>query len=337
MRKPICRKLMFAALMVWLLLSFTACGSEKEEGGNPVNGNTKELAEGVLMVVGNESVTYEEAFAYIYMLKQQYEPAMGKNIWDFQVEEGVTFETYAKDQIVDELTQVKIICQQGEKLGIELDEDEIWEAKNMAARFMETVSEEDAAEYRLTEEQMADVYEDHILAEKVYEITTNEVDTNISDEEAKQITVQYLMVMTEGTDENGNQVHMNEEEKKQAKKKAKALYKEALQLDGSFCSFADANTDAEEVEVTFGKSDMPEDFGEAAMALKSEEMSQLITGKKGYYIVYCVSDYDEEATLAKKEKIISEEQDELFRQKYTEWSEKYKLIISTALWDEIKF
>lgn len=335
MKKTAYKRIVFSILMILLLFSLTACG-DAEENVN-IDGNAKELAEGALMVVGDESVTYEEAFAYIYMLKQQYEPGMSENIWDFQIEEGVTFEDYVKEQIVDELTQVKIICQQGKKLGIELDEDEMQEAKNMAANFMETVSEEDAEEYRLSEELMASVYADHILAEKVYEISTNEVDTNISDEEAKQITVQYLMVMTKGTDENGNQVDMNDEEKKQAKKKAKALYEDAKDLSTSFYSFADAESDVATVEITFGKNDMPEDFGEAAMKLKTDEMSKLITGENGYYIVYCVSDYDEDATLAKKEEIIAKAQDELFRQKYAEWSEKCKLIISTKVWDEIEF
>lgn len=337
MKKTRYRKALQGLFMLLVLFSLTACTGENTADTIDIEGKAKDLAEGVLMVVGSESVTYEEAFVYIYMLRQQYEPAMSENIWDFQVEEGVTFETYAKDQIVDELVQIKLICQEGRKQGIELDEDEVQEAKNMAVRFMETVNEEDAAEYSLTEELLSAVYEDHILAEKVYEIVTNEVDTSISDEEAKQITVQYLMVMTKGTDENGNQVNMNDEEKKQAKKEANALYKEAKGLSSSFYSFADANTDAQEVEITFGKSDMPKDFGEAAMSLKTEEMSKLITGENGYYIVYCVSDYDEEATLAKKEEIIAKKQDKLFRQKYAEWSENCKLIISTAVWDEIKF
>ena len=328
------KKLIFILLAGLMLCTLTACGGKDEMD---MEGNVKELAEGVLMVVGNESVTYEEAFAYVYMLKQQYEPAMGENIWDFQVEEGIDFESYAKDQIVDLIMQVKIICQQGEKLEIHLTEDEIWEAKNMAVRFMETVSEEDAAEYRLTEELMAGIYEDHILAEKVYEIVTNEVDTNISDAEARQMTIQYLMVMTEGTDINGNKVEMNEEEKKQAKKEAKALYKKAKELTTNFYAFAEANTDAPEVEITFGKNNMPKDFGDAAMSLKTDQMSKLITGNNGYYIIYCVNDYDEDATMAKKEAIIAERKDELFRQKYLEWSERIKLVISTAVWDAMEF
>ena len=49
---------LFVSLMVCML---TACGGDDELDPNA---NIKELAEGVLMVIGNESVTYEEAFAY---------------------------------------------------------------------------------------------------------------------------------------------------------------------------------------------------------------------------------------------------------------------------------
>ncbi len=325
------RKIRFGLLIGLLLFSLVACNGGEGNGG-------AEQTKNALMVVGNKSVSYEEAFAYIYMLKQQYEVSMGENIWDFEVEKGVTFEEYAKEHIVDELTQLKMIGQEGEKLGIVLDEDEIQEAKNMAVDFMTTVSKEDRETYSLTEELMASIYEDHILAEKVYEVITNEIDTNISDDEAKQMTIQYLVVMTDGVDKNGNKVEMTKEEKKQAKKKAKSLYKEAKALEkNSFYAFADANSDAKEVEVTFGKNNMPEDFGKASMELKTGKMSKLIEGEKGYYIIYCVSDYDEDATLAKKEEIIAKKQDELFRQKYAEWSQGYKLIISTALWDEIEF
>lgn len=325
------KRVRIGLLIGLLLFSLTACN-----GGEGTD--SSEQVKNALMVVGNKSVSYEEAFAYIYMLKQQYEASMGESIWDFEMGEGVTFEEYAKKHIVDELTQLKMIGQEGEKLGIVLEEDEIQEAKNMAANFIATVSKEDKEAYSLTEELMASIYEEHILAEKVYEVTTNEINTNISDDEAKQMTVQYLVVMTNGVDKNGNKVKMTKEEKKQAKKKAKSLYKEAKSLKKNrFYEFANTNSDAKEVEVTFGKKNMPEDFGEIAMGLKTGKMSELIEGEKGYYIIYCVSDYDEDATLAKKEEIIAKRQDKLFRKKYTEWSQGYKLIISTALWDEIGF
>ena len=208
------KRVRIGLLIGLLLFSLTACN-----GGEGTD--SSEQVKNALMVVGNKSVSYEEAFAYIYMLKQQYEASMGESIWDFEMGEGVTFEEYAKKHIVDELTQLKMIGQEGEKLGIVLEEDEIQEAKNMAANFIATVSKEDKEAYSLTEELMASIYEEHILAEKVYEVTTNEINTNISDDEAKQMTVQYLVVMTNGVDKNGNKVKMTKEEKKQAKKKAK--------------------------------------------------------------------------------------------------------------------
>ena len=150
--------------------------------------------------------------------------------------------------------QTKIISQQGENLDIHLTEDEIWEAKSMASKFMKTVSEEDATEYSLTEELMTGIYEEHILTQKVYEIVTNEVDTNISDKEAKQAAKEYL-ANKEQTAEEGKKIDVN----------------------------------------------------------------------------------DEDTLMEIKEAIIAERKDELFRQRYLEWSEKLKLVISTALWDAMDF
>ena len=59
-----CKKNLFAIFLLIMILALTACGKEKEE---QIGGNVKELAEGILMVIGNESVSYEEAFAYIYI------------------------------------------------------------------------------------------------------------------------------------------------------------------------------------------------------------------------------------------------------------------------------
>ena len=51
---------------------------------------------------------------------------------------------------------------------------------------------------------------------------------------------------------------------------------------------------------------------EAAFALKTGEISNIIEASDGYYIIYCVDDYNEDATLEKKEEVIDERQSEKF-------------------------
>lgn len=310
-----------------------------EKNNKEKKGNTKELESGadeIFMSVGDVSVPYKEALAYIYMLKKQYEPSMGKGIWNFKMEDGKTFEDYAKNEIVKQITQLKVINQEAKKLEIALDEDEKEEAKASAKDFMKRVSKEEKKFYQLKESTMRLIMEDHLLAKKVYDIATNEVDTTISDEEAKQITLQYLMIMTKGTDKNGNKVDMNKEEKKIAKKKAKNLYKQAKNTS-SFYSLAESYTDADKVEITFGKNEMPKDFEETAFSLKKGELSKLLEGEAGYYIMYCINDNDEDAAIAKKEEMIQEQQDKLFRKKYKKWAKEYNAVIGTKVWDKIEF
>ncbi|MSS63938.1 peptidylprolyl isomerase [Velocimicrobium porci] len=318
------------------LMAMVVSGCESESNTKKID--KKELEEEskeVLMSVGEESVSYEETFAYIYMLKKQYEPSMSGNIWDFQIEEGQTFGDYAKEQVIKEITQLKVIAQEANKQQIALDDDEKEEAKLNAIEFMKNVTDKEKEVYLLSEKTMTSIMEEHLLAQKMYDIATNEVDTTISDEEAKQITIQYLMVMTKGTDKNGNKVEMNQEERNAAKKKAKSLYKQAKDAS-SFYALAESNTDADSVDLTFGKNNMPADFGEQAFQLKKGQLSNLIQGENGFYILYCVDDNDEDATTAKKEEIIQKNQDKLFRKKYKKWSKQYEVTIGTKLWDKIQ-
>lgn len=314
-------KWIITGLIFCLLL--TGCGRKevKEEG-------IQEVSKGaVMMAVGEDNVSAQEVMAYLYLLKQQYVTSMGEEVWSYQIGEDETLEDYAREAVISNLTQLKIICQQAAKEGVELDEEESYEAGKAAQQILKAASEADKEEFHLEEEVLTMVYTDNALAAKFFDVTTGQVDTNITDEEARQITVQYLLVKAKGSDE---------EQRKAAKEQAEKLLEEAKKAS-SFLNFATTNSDSEEIEMTFGRENMPEEFGQEAMELRSGELSPVIEGEKGYYIVYCITDFDEDATTERKEAIIEERRDKLFREKYKEWSENYKVVISTVLWDELLF
>lgn len=316
-----------------------ASEQEKKEGKKEIQEEGQEekprTDDKVLMTIGKEVVSLEEAQVYIFFLKKQYESSIGSVIWDYTLEEE-TIEEFAKEQIKSLLTQVKITKQAAEKLGITLSEDELDEARVYSREYLSEVTEEEMKKYNLSEEFLAQIYGENILANKVFDISTNDVDTNIPEEEVRQITIQYLMVMTKGTDKNGVAVDMNEEEKKKAKSKAKKLLKEAKSAD-NFLALAESNTDAKEVQLTFAKADAPEELKEISFQLESGQLSGLITEENGYYIVYCVNDNDEDATAAKREELIMERQRASFERKFTQWSADYEIVISAPLWDKIDF
>lgn len=341
-------------LLIGALGTMTGCGKEKEKaestatpvvteqgveesaGSSAAAIETEELQfDDNVIKVGSEQVTYRETLIYLLQLKNKYEPIVGSEIWDQKVSGDQTFGEEAKQELIDEITQIKVIKQQAKELGISLSNDEIGEVTSSVRDYMGNITKEDQAKYGITGEMVQKVLEENYLAQKVYNIATNEVDTNISDDEAKQIKVEMLEVMTSGTDKDGTAIDLTDEQKKDAKKRADQLRKQATKEE-DFASFATANTDASKVDLTFGKGDYPQ-LEEAAFALKQGEISKVIETDDGYVILKLVSAFDEEATNAKKESIIEEEQSKVFAEKYKAWSGEYKVTQDTSKWNAITF
>ncbi|NMB42769.1 MAG: peptidyl-prolyl cis-trans isomerase, partial [Clostridiales bacterium] len=65
--------------------------------------------------------------------------------------------------------------------------------------------------------------------------------------------------------------------------------------------------------------------------------SNIIESEDGYLILYCVDDYNEDATLAKKEEIIDDRQMNLFEELFETWQKDVKIELNKDVWDEITF
>lgn len=312
---------------------------KEEESSSPkkkVDDSMSLTAESVLMTVGDMPITYEEVLFYIFQLKGQYEPSLGEEVWNYEYLEGKKFGDYAKEEIIRHLTELNVINQQARSQGIDLSEDEIEEIKDLVVEYMENVDVELAEKYGITSDLVEKVYGDNLLANKMFDITTGEIDTSIPDEEARQVTIDYLVVLTKGTTKDGVVVDFSEEEKKEALARAKQLRKEAKSAE-NFYLFAEANSDVQTVRVTYGEDNKPKGFGEKGFEMETGKLSGVITGEDGYYIIYSKSHFDEEATMQKKEDIISERQSEVFEKAYTEWSKNYEVVVGSKLFEQIQF
>lgn len=322
------------------VLALSGCSNTK---GNQTDGpkatsiyETEDMSlDTVIMAVGDEEVDLQEMLFYLYQIKSAYDGNLTTDVWKFQWNEEQTIGDYAKEEILKEITQIKVICQQAKKEGCTLTEEESNEAKVKADEYVDSLPPE-AEQYHLTKPMVEKIYQEHALAKKMYDVVAGTVDTNISDEEAKQVTIGYILVRTSGTDKNGNEVNLTEDQIASAKKRAVSLQKQAKKQT-DFVKFAKENSDDEVVEMTFSRSNGPENFLDLAFSMEQNEVSNVLETEEGFYILCCLAPYDEEKTTEYKENVISQRETEAFLKAYQTWKEEYKVVASTTLLDEISF
>ncbi|MDF2803003.1 MAG: hypothetical protein K0S61_2906 [Anaerocolumna sp.] len=344
------KRLIGAGFLVTLVLLTTACNKDankvkESEIGQGITStptmteaiknieDDKNLGE-LIVKIGTHKVYYSEAMIYFQVIKSRYESYYGDSIWSYDMG-GQSFEESAKEEILNLITQTKIINDKAKDYNITLtDEEETTISKN-AEEFLDNVTSEDKEKYGFTQELIEQFYRENLNYQKVYDAATMNVDTDVSNEEAKQITVQHLLIKTVKDDGSGNQVAVSEVDKKAALKKAQELLNRAKETD-DFKALAEDNTEDSNVEYTFGTGEMVSEFENAAFALKTGELSGIVETQYGYHIIYCVSDFSEDATLEKKESIIADRQDKLFRQLYEDWSKTYKVDLEEKEWIQIR-
>ena len=308
---------------------------EEEDTKEPENAGQ------LIAIIGKTRVYYNEVMVYLKSIQESYEADYGKGIWEADIlGNGSTFGNMIKDEVMNQITELKIIRAEAEKLGVVLAEEELAEAKSYAREHYDGLTQEDRQRYLITEELLQQVYADNLLADKVFENLTINVDTNVPDEEAKQITVQDILIYSVSFDEEGNKVELSTKEKEDAYEKVKNLLEKAKETE-DFYALAESNSKAEKIEYTFGKGQGPKGysaaFEQAAFSLSTGQVSNIITTDYGWHIIYCVTDFNEDATIQVKENIIEERRNRMFSELYTEWSAEYDIVINHEAWGAVTF
>lgn len=331
------KRVVFYLLLCVVLSGLAGCKKQKEQTTFPTGSVSRtEYMDDAVVTVDKVAVNYREAMLYLQSAKQEYESAYGSEIWQYMLnEDGTTLGEWVKNQTLEQIIYVKIVCAQAQKLGIELDSEEKSRVAERTEAYMSKAEYTTLALYGIARKDVEQVYTDMALVQKLYDSVTLNVDTDISNEEVAQKHLQSLMLKNYHEDELGNRTSLTVQELIATLDRFDSLYEEA-QTTSDFYSLAYTNTeDREYLDIMVGEGDLPEELSDA-YALKMGEVMQ-IRGENGYYIFYCVTEYDEDATIAKKEEMIAHRQEEAFRELYESWREEADVEMNEAIWKAIGF
>ena len=306
----------------------------------------------VLFSYDGVDVTLKEAWIYANMSKAQYDyyygMYYGTDFWTTQIgtsEDGepVLFEDNVKSQIVAQIKEIIVLNNKAEEYEVELTDDEKEECADYAEEFAKsTEGSQILKDCGASESDMAEIYEKNKIASKVQQAAVADVDTEVSDDEARETTIARIVYATTKTDDDGATVDMTEEEKAEALKTAQA----ALAKIQAGTSLADVASEAEyeNTSETFaaGESEEGEAFEAKLADMKDGDlMSEVMECDNGYVVAQLTAYTDRDATDSNKESIVSERQQEAFYDLYDEWTKDleadwdYDEDVDQELWAEV--
>lgn len=256
-----------------------------------------------------------ETMVIVTTERLRYEELYTDQIWDTVVDEsGTTFEDTLMTQIHDFLKELKTMSRMAEEEKVTLSGKERELAKQAAAQYMEELKNAgDSSE--IDRDVVESLYEDYWKAEKLVETLTESVNLEVSDSEAKVITVDEIVLS----------------DKDQADEALKKVQTEGT----DFLTVAKEMSEDQEIEKKISRGMRSDAYEQAAYALSIGETSDVIEADGKYYILRCVNDYDEAATKIRKEEMIREKKNEAFYETYSEYAAKVHLAKDDSLWKNL--
>ena len=297
------------ALLVSVSLFFTACGDEKQVV------LTTGLKKNQVFQISNKSCLLPEVMVYLTNMQNQYESIYGTGIWE-SAQTGTSMEEQAKEQVLAELAQVKAMVLLAESKGVELTEQEEDRAKAAAKEYYGSLNETEIVTLDVDEELLTKMYREYALSQKVYQQIIGSVNPEISDDEARTVTILAIRSDDEAA--------------------AREALEKVSAEGADFESLAESLSEDTTVSYSFGKGEVDESIEKVAFELGKNEVSGVIAGEKGYYVIKCISTFDEAQTAANKEKITNQRRSEAFASEYNSFVDTLPRQLNEELWATVQ-
>ena len=320
-----------AALVLGMAL-LSGCGKEEDATKIVL---TAGFDKGEVFRLENKSCSEAEMRVYLTNIQNQYENVYGSRIWNATVD-GQTLEDNVKDMALSKMAQIKAINLLATDRGIELDESDMEKVQSAADEYYGSLNETEKELMGVDENVILELYKEYALSEKLYQNIIKDINPEISDDEARTITVEHILIKTYNLDENGQMHSYTENAREEAYKLAQSI-QERAEAGEDFENLASEYNEDSQMTYSFGKGEMDAVFENAAFNLGEGEISRVIETEYGYHIIKCISTFNREVTDANKIRIVEERRNKVFSEVYDNYVEGLTKNINEELWDDMTF
>ena len=276
-----------------------------------------------------------EIMVYLTNIQNRYESVYGTEIWNTNVD-GVTLEQNVKDIALAQIARIKTMNLMAKQYEVELSDEENAQVENAANAYFNSLNDTEKELMGVSEKTIRDLYAEFALAEKVYQYTIRDINPEISDDEARTITVQHILIKTYALDGTGKKIEYTQRARESAYKEACEVFELAREGE-DFDELIRRYSEDDKSTYSFGKGEMDEAFEEAAFNLGKDEISDIVETEFGYHIIKCLNTFDKEETDANKIKIVDQRRAEAFGQEYDAYVETLTRNLNDVLWDSVSF
>ena len=346
LRKRQLHKFYIALLGMACMLLLAACGKSEAPEEVQIKDNTSGstsykfvlttgFARDEVFQIEQSICKKPEMMLYLVTLQNQYENVYGSEIWNVEME-GRNLEENVKNNALAKVAQIKTMNLMASSYGTSLTTKEVELVGEAAKEFYDSLNETEKSLMEVDYDTVFNAYTEYALAQKLYGYIIKDINPEVSDDEARTIKVQHILIKTYAKDGTGKKIPYTENSRRKAKEKAEEAY--ALAMEGTdFDELIRTYGDNEIGTISFGKGEVDPVLEEKAFNLSNGQISEVIETEDGYVILKCISTFDKAETDANKLKIVEEKRKEVFGEQYNAFVEPLTRHLNQKLWAEISF
>ena len=323
------KKRLFALALAGVLAAatLTGCGSLKGDETVATVDDTKIDAD-----LANFFARYTQATYETY-----YSAYLGEDMWNSDASDGETYEESVKSSVLKSLEDMILLEKHMEDYDVSITDEDKATIKETTQQFLDDNSLDDKNLVSGNKKTVNRALTLMAVQQKMRTAIQAGTDTEVSDEEAAQKSMDYVFISYQTKDDSGNSKDVSDDEKAQLKSQAEAIAS-GLKEGGDLNALAEEQG-ATVQTLTFDKdtTSLDEDLIKAADALGEGESTDVIETEKGCYVAKVTSLLDRTATDSKKSQIVQERQTKLYDDTLKKWRKKADIKVHKSVWKKVSF